>query len=83
LEWKPQPAPSWDNADVVKSKTLTQGGKVTAEPLEPGQTYCVRLTVVHATTGERGAPGKEMVLDTEQVGCGPSAEGKKSCCTIS
>jgi hypothetical protein len=56
---------------------------VTAEPLEPGQTYCVRLTVVHATTGERGAPGKEMVLDTEQVGCGPSADSKKSCCTIS
>lgn len=83
MEWKPQPAPSWDNANVVQSKILTQGGQVTAEPLEPGQTYCVRLTVVHATTGEQGTPGKEMVLDTEQVGCGPSAESKKSCCTIS
>lgn len=67
----------------MKSKTLTGGGKVTAEPLEPGQTYCVRLKVADTTSGELGAPGKEMVLDTEQVGCGPSADTKKSCCVIS
>jgi hypothetical protein len=86
LSWKEYPAP-WTMASAVKTQivtttdTTTDTQKVTAEGLQPGTTYCVRVTVMDSTsTNTKGTPGKEIVLDTEQVGCTPT--DKKSCCTI-
>ena len=45
----------------------------TAADLEPGTTYCVRMSCMDAT-GCDGDPGPELVLDTEQVGCTPKQD---------
>ena len=78
LSWKEHPAP-WNSAKSTRV-TATAKTKVSAEGLEPGTTYCVRLTAIDPATGVKGEPGKELVLDTEQVGCTPT--DSKSCCTI-
>ena len=78
LSWKEHPAP-WSSAKSTQV-SATAKTKVSAEGLEPGTTYCVRLTAVDPASGATGEPGKELVLDTEQVGCTPT--DKKSCCTI-
>jgi hypothetical protein len=74
LQWKNY-AQDWLSA-AGNEKKVTPGGNLTtkaiATNLEPGQTYCVRLVVIDSATGvEKGPPGKELVLDTEQVGCTP------------
>ena len=78
LSWKEHPAP-WGSAQS-KTVTATAKTKVAAEGLEPGTTYCVRLTAIDPETGAKGEPGKELVLDTEQVGCTPT--DSNSCCVI-
>lgn len=50
--------------------------KAEAVDLEPGTTYCIRLT-----SKEGALSGPELILDTEQVGCTPKAE--RSCCVVS
>lgn len=80
MSWKEYPAP-WTAAEskTVHATTASKT-KVAAESLEPGTTYCVRLMVVDPVSGKKGEASKELVLDTEQVGCTPT--DKKSCCTI-
>ena len=78
LQWKNH-AQDWLSA-AGNEKKVTPGGNMTtkaiATNLEPGNTYCVRLVVVDSATGaEKGPPGKELVLDTEQVGCTPKTKG--------
>lgn len=71
LQWKEYPA-KWDTAGVgSKSVTATNKKKVKVEAtdLEPGSTYCVRLT----SNGMN--PGPELIIDTEQVGCTPKSGG--------
>mmetsp|Transcript_9513 Transcript_9513/g.12584 ORF Transcript_9513/g.12584 Transcript_9513/m.12584 type:complete len:113 (+) Transcript_9513:134-472(+) len=78
LEWKEYPAP-----DYASSKTgisAEDAKLIAAEPLEPGKTYCVRL-VATDSAGNKGEPCKELIIDTEQVGCTPKAD--KGCCAIS
>jgi hypothetical protein len=53
--------------------------QVQATDLDPGTTYCVRLSCVSGG-GELGEASRELVVDTEQVGCTPTP--KKSCCVI-
>lgn len=79
LSWKEHAAP-WESAS--STRVVAAGGKtkVSAEGLEPGTTYCVRLSAIDLASGAKGEPGKELVLDTEQVGCTPT--DSKSCCTI-
>jgi len=75
LNWKEHPQ-NWDEHGQTKIIQLVQGGgkqKVTADNLNPGSTYCVRLLVDNE-------PGAELILDTEQVGCTPEASG--GCCII-
>eukprot|EP00522_Entomoneis_paludosa_P013055 CAMPEP_0172449596 /NCGR_PEP_ID=MMETSP1065-20121228/8264_1 /TAXON_ID=265537 /ORGANISM="Amphiprora paludosa, Strain CCMP125" /LENGTH=114 /DNA_ID=CAMNT_0013201299 /DNA_START=71 /DNA_END=415 /DNA_ORIENTATION=- len=79
LEWKEYPAPSYTNSK--KGISAEDAKSVMAEPLEPGKTYCVRLVAVDGS-GNKGEPCKEMVLDTEQVGCTPKPDGGGGCCTI-
>ena len=82
LSWKEYPAP-WGAATgstMVTAATGSTKTQVAAEGLEPGTTYCVRLTAVDPHSGAKGTPGKELVLDTEQVGCTPT--DRKSCCVI-
>jgi hypothetical protein len=45
--------------------------KAEAIDLNPGMTYCVRLVCVEL--GSKGAPGPELIIDTEQVGCAPKS----------
>ena len=67
----------WDNSDAISQIELSPGTtKTQAIDLEPGTTYCIRL--IHKDGTE--APGPELILDTEQVGCTPKASN--SCCTI-
>jgi hypothetical protein len=81
LSWKEYPAP-WSSAQskTVKASAAPSNTKVAAEGLEPGTTYCVRLMVIDPASGTKGDTSKELVLDTEQVGCTPT--DNKSCCTI-
>ncbi|KAL7568415.1 hypothetical protein ACA910_012133 [Epithemia clementina (nom. ined.)] len=84
LEWKEYPAPSYETTDGKQQKTgirASDATRVVAEPLEPGKTYCVRLYAVDGASGTKGEPCKELVLDTEQVGCTPKAD-KGCCCAI-
>jgi hypothetical protein len=74
LHWKPIEA-SWDQAE---SSEVTASGSIKtcqaeAYNLEPGMTYCVRLLCV--SEDGKGTPGKELIIDTEQVGCAPKSEG--------
>ena len=81
LEWKEYPAPNYDDAKNKKMDIkASDANRIEAEPLEPGKTYCVRLAAVDSS-GNRGEPCKELVLDTEQVGCTPKSD-KGACCTI-
>ena len=81
LSWKEHPA-TWESAkSTTVAATTGSKTKVSAEGLEPGTTYCVRLTAIDPASGAKGQPGRELVLDTEQVGCTPT--DSKSCCTIS
>uniref|UniRef100_A0A7S1YMA7 Fibronectin type-III domain-containing protein n=1 Tax=Grammatophora oceanica TaxID=210454 RepID=A0A7S1YMA7_9STRA len=79
LQWKAYPQ-TWDllsskavsTSDETKSKAVAAG-------LDPGATYCVRMVCVDGT--ERGEPGAELIIDTEQVGCTPKSESS-GCCVI-
>ena len=72
LQWKEYPQ-KWETAGSksfsAKSKKKI---KVEATNLNPGMTYCVRLTCPETD------PGPELIIDTEQVGCTP----KSSFCAI-
>jgi hypothetical protein len=77
LQWK-EVAASWESmgsAPVIS----TTSSKAEAAPLEPGTTYCVRLSVTDAA-GVKGTPGSELIIDTEQVGCTP--KGSSGCCVV-
>lgn len=50
-----------------------------AENLDPGMTYCIRVSCLNSNAS-KGSPGPELIIDTEQVGCTPKAE--KSCCVV-
>ena len=75
LQWK----------DIEQKWTDCSSNSVTAAPngkkkcqaeateLQPGTTYCVRLVCV--SSGARGDPGSELIIDTEQVGCTPKTGG--------
>lgn len=80
LQWK-LVEHEWSN--LAGSKTASAGGKskVQAEAMDltPGMTYCIRACCIESS-GAKGVPGPELIIDTEQVGCTPKAE--KSCCTI-
>ena len=81
LEWKPIEQKEWTNAKSTTVSVQAEGQLVKGEAfdLEPGMTYCVRACCL-SSDGNKGSPGKELILDTEQVGCTPKAE--KSCCVI-
>ena len=77
LQWK-DIEQQWSNAS---SNSVTAGAKkkcqAEATDLNPGTTYCVRLVCI--SQGSKGAPGSELIIDTEQVGCAPKTGGG---CTI-
>lgn len=78
LEWKPIEA-TWDksaSAPVSASGTI-KTCKAEAYNLEPGMTYCIRLVCV--SNGQKGNPGKELIIDTEQVGCAPKSDSGCGC----
>ena len=78
LEWKDVHESSYSkSAQVSVSTTATT--QAVATPLEPGRTYCVRL-VCQKDGVAVGEPSKELICDTEQVGCTPT--DKKSCCVV-
>jgi hypothetical protein len=78
LNWKPIEA-SWDQAAfaAVNASGTIKTCKAEAYNLEPGMTYCVRLCCV--SNDSKGAPGKELIIDTEQVGCAPKSESGCGC----
>jgi hypothetical protein len=78
LQWKPIEA-SWDQAAfaAVTASGTIKTCKAEAYNLEPGMTYCVRLLCV--SNGDKGTPGKELIIDTEQVGCAPKSESGCGC----
>lgn len=81
LQWK-EHSQTWESSSGSKSVELGDAGKkckTTAEDLKPGTTYCVRL-VIEDGNGQKGEPGPELILDTEQVGCTPKQS--KSCCVV-
>lgn len=63
---------------AVKSTAGEKKVKGEAVDLTPGTTYCIRCRCI--SNGATGEPGKELIIDTEQVGCTPKAD--KSCCII-
>jgi hypothetical protein len=78
LQWKEVQAP-WEAAES-KTTPANEKTKAVATNLNPGTSYCIRLLVVGGSGNNKGEPGKELIIDTEQVGCTPKAE--KSCCVI-
>ena len=71
LQWKEYPA-KWDTAGMHTAPIQASGKKkVKAEcnDLQPGSTYCVRLSCAGRD------PGPELIIDTEQVGCTPKSSG--------
>jgi hypothetical protein len=72
LQWKEYPQ-KWQQLTSKEVSTNSKTTKVTASGLNPGSTYCVRLVCVQGT--ERGEPGPELIIDTEQVGCTPKTRG--------
>jgi hypothetical protein len=80
LQWK---LAEHDWANPAGTMTVMANGKakIKAEAvnLTPGMTYCIRACCIDSSE-VKGAPGPELVIDTEQVGCTPKAD--KSCCTI-
>jgi len=71
LQWKEYPA-KWDAAGM-HTRPLQEGGKkkvkTECNDLQPGSTYCVRLSAAGMD------PGPELIIDTEQVGCTPKSSG--------
>mmetsp|Transcript_37595 Transcript_37595/g.76688 ORF Transcript_37595/g.76688 Transcript_37595/m.76688 type:complete len:116 (-) Transcript_37595:39-386(-) len=70
---------NWDDAELNKNISKDQfTGKakvtVSADDLNPGTTYAVRLVAKDAD-GNRGNPGPELIIDTDAVSCAP----KSSC----
>jgi hypothetical protein len=80
LEWK-EVEKGWDKPAGSTSTSDVGGNKIKVEAIDltPGMTYCIRAVCVGADGG-KGAPGPELIIDTEQVGCTPKAE--KSCCIV-
>ena len=78
VQWK-EYHESWD-ANAKKKFVEDSKSKVEIEDLEPGTTYCLRLVVCDSSEQPIGEPGKELILDTEQVGCTPKPD--KSCCVV-
>mmetsp|Transcript_3520 Transcript_3520/g.5888 ORF Transcript_3520/g.5888 Transcript_3520/m.5888 type:complete len:116 (+) Transcript_3520:193-540(+) len=80
LQWK-QVQENWQDHGKTAAIDASSGSgsqEAVATPLNPGETYCVRLVCKNnQTTGEAS---KEMVVDTEQVGCTPTPD--KSCCVV-
>ena len=75
LQWKQHPE-NWEQHG--QSQLVKPGStKITAAGLEPGATYCLRMVCI--SDGERGTPGKELIVDTEQVGCTPTADDGCAC----
>mmetsp|Transcript_19421 Transcript_19421/g.36245 ORF Transcript_19421/g.36245 Transcript_19421/m.36245 type:complete len:115 (+) Transcript_19421:121-465(+) len=80
LQWK-EVEKEWTNPSGSTTVSATNGqGNIKAEinDLNPGMTYCIRAVCLNSSS--KGAPGPDLIIDTEQVGCTPKAE--KSCCTI-
>ena len=80
MEWK-QIENQW--TQLSGSTTLlveSEGKMITGEAinLDPGMTYCVR-SFCYDTDGRKGQPGKELIIDTEQVGCTPKRESSCGC----
>lgn len=70
----------WEEQKIKKiGEDQLKGGKIKTAivDLEPGTTYAFRL-VANDADGNCGAPGPELIIDTEAVGCTP----KKSSCVI-
>lgn len=76
LQWKEHPE-NWELHGQSKAVSSRETNRVTAAGLNPGATYCVRMVCVGG--GEKGQPGNELIVDTEQVGCTPKADQGCSC----
>ena len=77
---------TWEEQKVktIGAEELQKGGsvvKTAVENLEPGTTYAFRL-VGKDSDGNTGAPGPEMVVDTEAVGCTPKPKSKSCSCVV-
>ncbi|GKY98198.1 hypothetical protein MPSEU_000777600 [Mayamaea pseudoterrestris] len=81
LQWKEHACPSWEQGGSMNVSLATAQEKlvVTADSLEPGKSYQLRLVYTKAGT-DAAVEGPEVVLDTEQVGCTPKAD--KGCCVL-
>jgi len=77
LQWKEVHA-SWE--EHKKFTMVESPTEAVATNLEPGTTYCVRLVCVSGDS--KGEPSKEVIVDTEQIGCTPKPD-KKACCVVS
>ena len=79
LQWKPIEA-AWDAAasNAVNASGTNNRCRAEAFDLEPGMTYCVRLVCTDGGDG-KGEPGRELIIDTEQVGCAPKSESGCGC----
>jgi len=78
LQWK-EIQQAWETAG--SAVVTSEGGKkrsTEAAPLNPGTSYCLRLVYVDEK-GVKAAPGPELIIDTEQVGCTPKAESGCGC----
>jgi hypothetical protein len=80
LQWK-LAEHEWSNPAGTMTALANGKPKIQAEAvnLTPGMTYCIRACCIDSS-GAKGVPGPELIIDTEQVGCTPKAE--KSCCII-
>ena len=79
LQWKQIHEPEYIKSISVSAADPTATVvQAIATPLEPGQTYCVRLKCQQ--DGVLGEPSQELICDTEQVGCTPTDQ--KSCCVV-
>mmetsp|Transcript_12765 Transcript_12765/g.29694 ORF Transcript_12765/g.29694 Transcript_12765/m.29694 type:complete len:118 (+) Transcript_12765:865-1218(+) len=81
LQYK-EHAESWEqHMQTLMVKASGSPTRVTAVGLNPGATYCVRLVCISSSSssGDRGEPSKELVIDTEQVGCTPTPDSGCPC----
>jgi len=80
LQWRDYHG-TWETN--MKSSIAENPKEAVAKDLEPGSTYAVRLICVNKNDStDKGEPCRELILDTEQVGCTPKPD-KKTCCVIS